>query len=322
MYSQGRKDQWIGRIDSLEDRKSFRYHQVIKTENLLTPSDKTQISSYGLIGFECEEGVRRNNGRLGAKEGPNAIKQAVAKLPFPYDVDTNIYDFGNVVCDSQQLEKAQVELGDFVSLILDKKSTPIILGGGHETLYGHYLGVRKSIGKQKKLGIINIDAHFDLRSYDEAPSSGTMFKQILDQDENANYLCLGIQKQGNTASLFETASKLGVTYILEETIHAEGLKETKQVINNFIKECDVCLLTLCMDAVNSAYAPGVSAPSPFGLTPFEVREIVRLVTNNDKTVSFDISEVNPSLDRDGQTSAVAAQLVSEAISAFHRRTKR
>lgn len=322
MYSQGKKNQWSGRIDSSEDRKSFRFHQVIKTENLHASRRNLQSSSYGLIGFESEEGVRRNNGRLGAKEGPDAIKKAMAKLPFPYDVTAHIYDFGNVICEGQQLEDAQAELGDCVDLILKERLTPIILGGGHETLYGHYLGVRKSIGKEKKLGIINIDAHFDLRSYEEAPSSGTMFKQILDQDESANYLCIGIQKQGNTTSLFETADNLGVTYILEETIHSEGLTRTKQTINDFMKECDVCLLTLCMDAINSAYAPGVSAPSPFGLSTFEVRELVQWITQNEKTISFDISEVNPSLDRDGQTAAIAAQLVSEAISTFqqHRRT--
>ena len=61
--------------------------------------------------------------------------------------------------------------------------TPIIFGGGHETAYGHYLGVRKYIGEDASLGIINIDAHFDLRPYDEQPSSGTMFKQILEHDK-------------------------------------------------------------------------------------------------------------------------------------------
>ena len=86
--------------------------------------------------------------------------------------------------------------------------TPIILGGGHETAYGHYLGVRNYIGKEAKLGIINIDAHFDLRPYNEQPSSGTMFRQILEQDENSSYLVLGIQRYGNTQALFDKADEL------------------------------------------------------------------------------------------------------------------
>ena len=59
------------------------------------------------------------------------------------------------------------------------------------------------IGEDASLGIINIDAHFDLRSYEEQPSSGTMFRQILEHDENSSYFVLGIQRYGNTQELFD-----------------------------------------------------------------------------------------------------------------------
>src|SRR5699024_369391 len=159
--------------------------------------------AFGVVGVGCDEGVRRNKGRVGAREGPDAIRKMLAKLPNHIDA-TSIIDIGNIRCEGEDLDGAQAEMGKTVADLLQKEATPIILGRGHETLYGHYLGVREFIGVNASLGIINIDAHFDMRDEEEA-TSGTMFKQILDGDDKAGYLCLGIQKTGNTQALFDTA---------------------------------------------------------------------------------------------------------------------
>lgn len=225
-------------------------------------------------------------------------------------------DAGDVICESTEMEAAQSQLGSAVARILESKAIPIILGGGHETLYGHYLGIRKSIGPKARLGIINIDAHFDMRPYENETSSGTMFKQILDEDQNCGYLCVGIQKQGNTKALFETAERSNVDYILEEDLSLYEMDETKRRINEFAKESDYIMLTLCTDVIDSAYAPGVSAPSPFGLDPKLVRAIIRHIVSNEKILSFDISEVNPSLDENNKTVTLAGHLINEVLLHF------
>ncbi|AZU64237.1 formimidoylglutamase [Neobacillus mesonae] len=308
-------DLWTGRTDHTERRSSFRYHQIVELIDLekLEPSPGKACA---LIGFQCEEGVRRNQGRLGAAKAPNAIRQALASLPWKLQEGSTLIDTGNIMCQNDELEKAQEELGSAVSSIFSKSVTPIILGGGHETLYGHYLGVRKHIGKEATLGIINIDAHFDLRSYEVQPSSGTMFKQILEQDENSHYFVLGIQRFGNTQELFDTADELGAHYIYEEDMTESSMNEILSELNEFIEKHDHIMLTLCTDVLNAAFAPGVSAPSPFGLTPMTVRTLIRAVASHQKTLSFDICEVNPALDENGRTVKLGAYLTNEAIMAF------
>lgn len=308
-------DLWTGRTDHTERRSSFRYHQIVDLVDLDTwtaPSDQT----CAIIGFECEEGVRRNQGRLGAAKAPNAIRQALASLPWKLARGKSVVDVGNISCQNEELEQAQEALGHAVSLLFSKSVTPIILGGGHETLYGHYLGVRNHIGKNASLGIINIDAHFDLRSYENQPSSGTMFKQILDQDKNSHYLVLGIQRFGNTQELFDTADELGARYIYEEEMTDGRMDAITSTMNEFIEKHDHVMLTLCTDVLNAAFAPGVSAPSPFGLTPMIVRTIIRTVASHKKTLSFDICEVNPAVDENGRTVKLGAYLTNEAIVAF------
>lgn len=308
---------WSGRTDHRVNRSSFRYHQIIELPQMddYKPNKETCV----IIGFESEEGVRRNKGKVGAAKAPDALRSELANLPWAFPPHKQLVDIGSVTCIEENLEEAQRQLGETITKVLNKQMTPIILGGGHETAYGHYLGARNYIGSQAKLGIINIDAHFDLRSYDEQPSSGTMFKQILDQDPNSCYCVVGIQRFGNTQELFDRADELNVKYILEESMNVSQIDKVNETLNDFIEENDYIILTLCTDVLNAAFAPGVSAPSPFGLDPSIVRSIIRSVTAHKKTLSFDISEVNPLLDEHNRTVKLGAYLVNEAITSFLRR---
>lgn len=316
MYTKPSKDYWFGRIDSHTDPLSFRYHQKVNLSGI--PISSVNKKTFGIIGFECDAGVRRNKGRPGAAKAPNKIREALGKLPWQLSEDVDVYDTGNVTCEGDQMEEAQRALGEVIADLLAKNIRPIILGGGHETFYGHYLGARQFIGEDAKLGMINIDAHFDMRPYDEQPSSGTMFKQILDSDSNCGYLCLGIQKYGNTLSLFETADKTNVQYLMEEEISISQMEQVKNKIDDFIGEYDHVILTLCSDVMDASSVPGVSAPSSFGLDPRVVRSLVRWIISKDKIVSFDISEVNPALDENNKTISLAAQFVNESIMNFNK----
>lgn len=300
MMGNGSKFEWTGRVDDTADWSQFRVHQVVEDD----------VGKFRLIGFKSDEGVRRNAGRVGAKEGPDAIRSALANFPWRQRKGTFIQDYGNVVCEGENLEEAQLALGEVCSEALNRQQIPIILGGGHETFYGHYLGVRQYLGPEATIGMINIDAHFDLRSYEEQPSSGTMFRQILDCDEHAGYLVVGIQKYGNTEALFEAADERGVEYVLEEELDQV---DVNQVIQQFAASYDAVIVTVCMDVLASSVAPGVSAPSVFGLAPTTVRWLLRTITSLENMRSFDVSEVNPSLDEDGRTAKLAAAFVLEVM---------
>lgn len=298
--------EWTGRVD--ENAKGKRLHQIVQNTNI-DDIEKATDTTFGIVGFECEEGVRRNQGRLGAAKGPNQIRKQLASTPFHANKE-NVIDVGNVACIGTALEQAQQKLGDHVAKLIQHYHTPIILGGGHETFYGHYLGARKALGPDKKIGLVNLDAHFDLRK-DDQPSSGTMFRQILETDKNANYLCVGLQRLGNTEQLFDTAKELNVKYILETDL--EPLEGTFDKINKFAEEQDVIIYTICTDVINQASAPGVSAPAPFGLNPEVVRAITKHVVCQENFLSFDVSEVNPIYDVADKTSRLIGYIIAEVL---------
>lgn len=272
------------------------------------------------MGFCCDEGVKRNLGRVGAAEGPQALRKALANLPLHFQEHEFIYDIGDIVCHDQDLEKAQHALRELVANLLTKNYKPIIIGGGHEIAWGHYQGIDK-VHADQTIGIINFDAHFDLRNNPEPDkgSSGTPFRQIAEyrqaHDLDFDYLCLGIQQTGNTRSLFRKAKELNVNYVLAEDIHQKRA-DCESIIQKCLNKHDLIYLTICLDVFNNNVAPGVSAPQPLGLTPLQVIPLLKQIVQSNKVISFDIAELNPKYDQDDRTAQLAALLVSEYIHAY------
>jgi formiminoglutamase len=315
-------DFWQGRIDSEDNFDAFRWHQWIEIidlskENLPRFDGKL---GFAFIGFCCDEGIRRNKGRVGAANGPSAIRKEMSNLPCHFTKEVKLFDAGNVFCENNDLEKSQKCLASAVEKILSLNLFPIVLGGGHEVAFGHYMGIYnfiKNENKNSSIGIINFDAHFDLRPYDSGPSSGTMFKQIADtcskQDQKYSYMCIGIQKHSNTIDLFKTAQRLGVLYILAKDIAYGDDFGIMEQVDNFIKQNDSIYLTICSDAFASAYAPGVSATQSLGLDPEKSLKFIKYILRSNKVISFDIAEVSPRFDQDNQSANLAAVIIFSAV---------
>ncbi|MGB5819050.1 MAG: formimidoylglutamase [Saonia sp.] len=312
-YKKTNPEVWTGRTSEQE----LSLHEKVKFIDLeKEKTGKTPKSTIALLGYACDEGVKRNQGRTGAAKGPDVIRHQLGKLPNHLKEQTVLLDTGTIACTDSDMEKAQAHLAEKVALLLKKNTFLILMGGGHDIAYGHYLGLKKYLGG-KTLGIINLDAHFDLRSNETGNNSGTPFYQIA-QDHKVekttfHYLVLGIRKDANTSVLFETAKKLGVHYIENETFNMHHLRDVKTTIGRFISEVDHIYLTIDLDGFSSAYAPGVSAPSPMGFAPDIVLEAFKDIIDSKKLISLDIAELNPTYDRDDQTAKLAASLIHFVI---------
>jgi len=312
---------WTGRIDDTEDRDAFRMHQLIQLIDLNQIKKNTFNQSkinICFLGFKSDIGVQRNLGRAGAEMGPEYIRKEFANLPVNFDSTTELYDAGDIYCENNNLEDAQEELRYATKIILDNGLFPLVLGGGHALSLGHYLGINDFIDQSKKtVGIINFDAHWDLRPYKNEGSSGTMFSQIADfcakNQKRFNYLCLGLQTSGNTRKLFNRAEELGAKHILAKDFNDENANPISTKINDFIKGNDNIYLTLCSDVFNSASAPGVSAMQPFGMNPEVVLNNIKEIIRTKKVVGFDIAEVSPRFDQDNQTAKLAAVIIYAII---------
>ncbi|MDH3796440.1 MAG: arginase family protein, partial [Flavobacteriaceae bacterium] len=104
-------------------------HEQIQYADLSQGFPEVKGNVIGILGYACDEGVRRNQGRIGAAGGPEAIRSQLAKMPF-HKTEKFLIDAGTVLCDDSDLEAAQQLTAQKVQLLLQHSCFPIIIGGG------------------------------------------------------------------------------------------------------------------------------------------------------------------------------------------------
>lgn len=297
---------WSGRIDS-EGDLARRWHQVI------APWTELSAPGVALLGLASDEGVRRNQGRPGAAEGPAALRRALAGVPV--HGSRPLWDAGDVVCEDGNLEAAQQAAAQQVACLLANGQFPVVIGGGHEMAYATFCGLEAFLGSPAdtpRIGIINFDAHFDLRQAGES-TSGTPFAQIAERCAARGwpfrYLCLGVAETGNTGALYATARRLGVQWISDGALTGWRLTEAEQVVDAFMADCDHLYLSIDLDVFPAGQAPGVSAPAACGVAVPVVEALIERIRASGRLRLADIAELNPRFDQDGHTARLAARLV-------------
>ena len=291
-------------------------HEQIQFVDLNKDLPKLQEHAVGILGYACDEGVRRNQGRVGASAGPDAIRSQFAKLPI-HNTDRKLLETGTILCDDTDLEGAQQLTAEKVQRLLEHNVFPVLLGGGHDMAWGHFMGIHALLGQKEHIGIINFDAHLDLRIPEPQGNSGTPFFQIAKHLQKAGqkfqYLCLGARKDANSQELLQTATELSVDIRYRENFHLDRIQEISELLNSFLNKVDRVYVTIDLDGFSSAYAPGVSAASPMGFDPDIVLSCLQKIFESKKVISLDIAEMNPKYDQDNQTAKLAAGLLHQII---------
>jgi len=299
---------WSGRSDPEDGSHAKRMHHYVGTEG-----------SIAIIGFACDAGVVRNKGRAGARSAPAAIRRSLAGLAAPAQAKPFV-DLGDIEVDGGDLEEGQSFLSKQLARALSQYLKVIVIGGGHETAYGSFTGLRAQYPNDK-IGIINLDAHLDLRELgDVGASSGTPFNQIRNLDpENFDYLCIGVAEESNTQALFKRAADWNVRIITDHAL-IESRSAADDEIQLMAGRCDHLYLTVDIDLLPYYQAPGVSAPAARGVPLEVVEHLIRTVIASTQQTDcslqlMDIVEVSPPNDVNNMTAKSAALLVRQMMSA-------
>lgn len=293
---------WSGRDDG-PGPEHARWHRAVR------PYATDASPGIAVLGFASDEGVRRNEGRPGQVDGPDALRAALA--PLALDAALTVYDAGTVVAGTA-LEDGQERLGRAIASLIDAGHLPIALGGGHEIAYGSHLGIADSETRaaRPRLGVLNLDAHFDLRSAPRA-SSGTPFRQLLEREHAlgraVDYAVIGISEPSNTRALFDTADQHGVRWLADDACGTTGSVDA--FLDEFLARVDLLHLTIDLDVLPAWVAPGVSAPAAFGVPLDVVQHVCDRVSASGRLALVDVAELNPGLDIDRRTARVAARLI-------------
>jgi formiminoglutamase len=270
----------------------------------------------GLLGLPDDLGVRLNGGRPGAAEGPTAFRAALARYgvaePAGF-VWPGVFDAGDVVPaegDSEAtLHETHRRVTEAAAAILDAGLFPIAVGGGHDLTYSFVraavVHVRRS-RPQATFGGVYFDAHLDVR---EGVGSGMPFRRLMEDCGVGPLNCVGASALVNSREHAAYLELMGGA-INGKPLRAGSAPPTRT---------DAGFVSLDLDAFDQAYAPGVSAMNPAGLTPLQVSGTLSQLGASREIVCFDVMELSPPHDEHGRTARLAAHMVLSFLAGFARR---
>lgn len=266
-----------------------------------------------LLGLPDDTGVRLNFGRQGAAAGPAAFRAALAAFGTSFDgaqqqqLDEPVFDAGDVLPASGDGESALLETHARAEAaarqLHDLGLLVVCVGGGHDLSLPTLSAYAKHFGSG--LGGINVDAHLDVR---ERVGSGMPFRRLIEGGflVPERFVELGLNRFANERADFEWLLGRGAELVLVEQVLREGARAKERWARALAGGAG--FLSIDLDGLDAAVAPGVSAKNPLGLRVEHAAELAESAGARAEVRHFDLMELCPAHDVDGRTARVAAYL--------------
>ena len=247
--------------------------------------------------------------RKGANLAPKEIRYASWNFE-TFNIKTGIdlkdikfHDYGDLDVKNDKPKVMVEKVKKFTATLLEKNKFPIALGGEHSITSGIIQAFPDDIA------VVSLDAHLDFRGQyeNEMYNHACVVRRISDHINVRDIVVLGVRSAEKEE--FQDAKKQGLFYFESFKIREQGIKKTLSETKKYLKNKRI-YLTLDIDVVDPAYAPGTSTPEPFGLTHFDVLECIESFSQ--RLVGFDVVEVCPPYDK-GETALLAAKFVRYII---------
>jgi formimidoylglutamase len=274
----------------------------------------TPGSGLCLLGLPYDGGIPS---RPGARFGPRAIREALGAFGAHDGRDDipPLDDLGDLPLPTMNGREAHARIEEAARRVFSGGCLPVFLGGDHGCTGSVIRGLARA-RPDLRLALVSIDAHLDVREYedDASLSSGTPFRRALETRvlSGERTAMIGLRAFANSRHYLDWARGQGIRTVGMEEIPASGPREiTRDTISEITQGADALYLSIDLDAVDVAFAPGVSAPGIGGFSSREMIEIVGEIAGHPALVGADIMELSPPYDPDGRTARLAARLLLE-----------
>ncbi|WP_246999278.1 formimidoylglutamase [Halosolutus gelatinilyticus] len=262
-------------------------------------------------------------GRRGAREGPVAIRRSLAGVKTAHlttgdairrrSSGPRIGDLGDLVLPDADVAAVQARVRTGAERIHDLGPLPVFLGGDNSLTFGNVAPLLDD----RAVGVVNFDAHLDCRVPDDGPTSGTPYRQLLDAGLET-YVCVGARHFETSRTYVEYVRDRDGTIVPPEAFD-DGVDAVAERVRDAIADVDALYLSVDCDVLDATVAPGVSAPTPGGLTTRELFAAVGRLAGDDRLAGLEIVECAPPLDSAGRTVDAAARTIAHALYGYLNR---
>ncbi len=270
--------------------------------------------------------------RPGARFGPRAIRsQAYESGTYHLDLGIEIYDYlevidyGDAHCPHGQTEASHANIRKRVYEIASRGIVPIILGGDHSITWPAATAVADVHG-YGNVGIVHFDAHADTADIIDGnlASHGTPMRRLIESGAvpGDRFVQVGLRGYWPPADVFAWMKEQGMVWHTMQEIWERGFKEVMaDAIAEALSKADKLYISLDVDSLDPAFAPGTGTPEPGGMAPVDLLRMVRQLAIDHEVVGMDVVEVAPAYDVSDLTVNVAQRMVKEALAGMAERRR-
>jgi formimidoylglutamase len=294
--------------------------------DVVRPAGEVDDPLVNMVGVPFDASIL---GRRGAKGGPAGVRTGFLTclayepgLGIDLSEARKIADHGDVDVLHTSVEGTWDRVSDVVEALAATGTPLVVLGGDHGLAFPILRGLARAYGG-KRLGVISVDAHFDVRvSHHGELSSGVPFRFMLERlpetFHGANFTEIGIGGWLNTRLYHEFLLEQGARIVTMREIRRGNFDAlVQEAIERASDGTDGIWMSFDIDAIEGAIAGATNVPAIGGLDPFQAQDLVHAFARQPNALGLDVMEVSPVLSPTGLTERIAASLVLDFAAGKH-----
>ena len=255
-------------------------------------------------------------------QAPTVLRATLKRIG-SYDVETareletRIADRGDIVLDGLTIEQATGPIRDAVAKSAEAHALTLLVGGNNGVTRPAVLGLGGSLDE---VGLITLDAHFDMRDTSEGLSNGNPVRALLEDGlPGSNIAQVGLAAFANSAAMHRDAEDAGNLVVTIGEVRRDGIDHALQKALDHVAHCDALVVDCDIDVIDRSQLPGAPGARPGGMVVADFFWAVRRLASDPRVRVIDLTEWDPSLDPSDLTALTAARWVAECLAGYELR---
>ena len=284
---------------------------------LLVPADAD--APVGLVGAPLAAGSVTPGE---CDRAPELLRRTLRRIG-RYDVETGhelatrVADRGDLPLAGLTIEQATGPIREAVAASAERHALTLLVGGNNAVTRPGVLALGTSL---EEVGLITLDAHFDMRDTSEGLSNGNPVRALLEDGlPGANIAQVGLASFANSAAMHRDAEEAGNLVVTMGDVRRDGIDHAIERALDHVAHCDALVVDCDIDVIDRSQFPGAPGARPGGMAAADFFAAVRRLASDRRVHVIDLTEWDPSLDSTDLSALTAARWVAECLAGFEQR---
>jgi len=255
-------------------------------------------------------------------QAPALLRRTLKRIG-RYDIEsgreliTAVHDHGDVPLDGLTIEQATGPIREAVAASVAEHALTLVVGGNNAITRPAVLALGVPLAK---VGLITLDAHFDMRGLDQGLSNGNPVRALMEDGlAGTNIAQVGLASFANSAKMHEDALAAGNLVVSMEEVRRDGIRAAVDKAVDHVSGCEALVVDCDIDVIDRSQMPGAPGARPGGMAAADFFWAVRALAGEPQVRVIDLTEWDPPLDSTDLSALTAARWVAECVAGFEAR---